>query len=271
MTNPPTPRVRGRRPPNGTPVVDRALALLDTFDPLHRRLSLSELARLSGTPLSTTSRLVGRLEDWGALHRHTDGRYSIGLRLWEVASLAEPELELRELAAPVLDDLSLATRHEVQLAALEGHDAVVLDRRRSRESLPLNYRVGGRLPVVPTAVGLVLLAFGPPTATDDVLASAFGWPLHECPRPSAHEVRAALARVRRDGIAIVSRPTSPVASAAVPVRDGDGQVVAALGLVFPADATDRGHLGPVLRTSSLAISRMHSARRVRPTPPPWRY
>jgi DNA-binding IclR family transcriptional regulator len=262
---------RGRRPAQGDPVVDRALALLDAFDPSHRRLTLSELARRSGLPLSTASRLAARLEEWGALHRGPTGAYSIGLRLWEVASLAEPELELRELAAPILDNLGLATRHHVQLAVLEGNDAVVLDRRVGRTALPLNYRVGGRLPVVPTAVGLTLLAFAPPDVADAVLASAFGWPLHECPRPSAHDVRSHLARIRQSGMAVVARPTSPVTSVAVPVHDGDGEVVAALALVFLAGAAEPNHLEPVLHAASLGITRSVGTPKTRPTLPPWRY
>ena len=261
MTEPTTAKpaaTRGRRPPQGDPVVDRALALLDAFDPSHRRLTLSELARRSGLPLSTASRLAARLEEWGALHRGPNGAYSIGLRLWEVASLAEPELELRELAGPILDDLGLATRHHAQLAVLEGHEAVVLDRRIGRTTLPVNYRVGGRLPVVPTAVGLTLLAFAPPHITEEVLAGAFGWPLHECPRPTGHDVRAHLARIRQSGVAVVARPTSPITSIAVPVHDGDGEVVAALALVFLAGAADPSHLGPVL---ARGVARDHAGGR----------
>ncbi|HWS57932.1 MAG TPA: helix-turn-helix domain-containing protein, partial [Actinotalea sp.] len=88
-------RARGKRPPHGDPVVDRALLLLGAFDPGHRRLSLSDLARRSGLPLSTTSRLAARLVAWGALERDGSGAFGIGLRLWEVASLAEPSLGLR--------------------------------------------------------------------------------------------------------------------------------------------------------------------------------
>ena len=79
-------RIRGRRPPQGDPVVDRAFALLAAFDAGHRSLSLGELSRRSGMPTSSTLRLAGRLMAWGALERGNDGRFTVGLRLWEVAS-----------------------------------------------------------------------------------------------------------------------------------------------------------------------------------------
>ena len=90
VTTPPSaaPQVRGRRPPQGDPVVDRAFALLAAFDAGHRSLSLGELSRRSGIPTSSALRLATRLMAWGALERDANGRFTIGLRLWEVASLA---------------------------------------------------------------------------------------------------------------------------------------------------------------------------------------
>src|SRR4051794_38749767 len=70
----------------GEPVIDRAFALLNSFDPAHRELSLTDLSRRSGLPMSTALRMARRLVAWGALERHGGG-YVVGLRLWEVASL----------------------------------------------------------------------------------------------------------------------------------------------------------------------------------------
>src|SRR3954451_16859237 len=97
---PATTRVRGRRPPRGDPVVDRAFALLAAFDAGHRSLTLGELSRRSGIPTSSTLRLSGRLQAWAALERGADGRFTIGLRPWEVASLAPRGQGLKQVALP---------------------------------------------------------------------------------------------------------------------------------------------------------------------------
>ena len=254
---PPAP-ARGKRPPHGDPVIDRAFALLAAFDPSHRRLSLSDLARRSGLPLSTTSRLAARMVAWGALERDTTGGFGIGLRLWEVASLAEPSLGLREVAAPFLDDLNLATRQHSQIAILDGHDIVIVDRRAGRYDLPLTDRAGSRHPPVATGAGLVLLAHASSELVEEVVSSAFGWPLHECPRPSANDVRAQLAEIRRRGVAIVTRPTSPLTSVAAPIHNRMGTVVAALSVVVPTEVADPGRLEPALRTAARGISRVLS-------------
>ena len=65
-------RPRGRRPPQGDPVIDRALTLLAAFDAGHRSMTLGALSRRSGIPTSSTLRLANRLRIWGALERDDD-------------------------------------------------------------------------------------------------------------------------------------------------------------------------------------------------------
>src|SRR4029078_5734740 len=84
------------------------------------RLSLSEIAERSGTPLTTAHRLLGELTEWGALARGSDGRYEVGRKLWDLGLLAPVQLELRQVAAPFLMDVHTATRDTVHLAVREG-------------------------------------------------------------------------------------------------------------------------------------------------------
>ena len=162
--------MRGRRPPQGDPVVDRAFALLAAFDAGHRSLSLGELSRRSGIPTSSTLRLAGRLMAWGALERGNDGRFTIGLRLWEVASLAPRGQGLKQVALPFMGDLEEVTRQHVLLAVREGTEALLVERLSAHQAMNVLYRVGGRLPLHSTGVGLVLLAFAEPAFQESVLA-----------------------------------------------------------------------------------------------------
>src|SRR3954465_9916261 len=142
-----TTRVRGRRPPQGDPVVDRAFALLAAFDAGHRSLTLGGLSRRSGIPTSSTLRLAGRLQAWGALERGTDGRFTIGLRLWEVASLAPRGQGLKQVALPFMGDLEEVTRQHVLLAVRDGGEALLVERLSAHGAMAVLYRVGGGLPL----------------------------------------------------------------------------------------------------------------------------
>src|SRR6185295_7275315 len=116
-------------------VTSRVLAVLAAFEPGRPLLTLTEIAQRAGLPLTTAHRLVGELARWGALERGPDGRYRVGLRLWEVATLAPRGLGLREAALPFLEDLYEATHQNVQLAVLDGAEVVYLERIPGRETV----------------------------------------------------------------------------------------------------------------------------------------
>ncbi len=245
---------RGKRPPNGEPVIDRALRLLAAFDQTHRNLTLSALSRRAELPLSTTRRLAERLVAWGALERDDKGRYVIGLRIYEVASLAPRGLGLREVAMPYIEDLYVVTREHVQLAVLEGSHAVMVERRSRPGAVEVEYRIGGKLPVLNTALGLILLAYLPPNELDTVLAACtHPDDLAAIQRPDAVHER--LTGVRRNGIAMVTRhQPAPINAVAAPVRGRSQEVVAALSIVVPKGSDPRAY-EPVVRTAARGISR----------------
>ena len=145
----------------GRSVTSRALGVLDAFDAQHPRLTLSEVAGRSGTPLTTAHRLLAELAAWGALVRRPDGRYEIGRKLWDLGLLAPVQLELRQVASAFLLDVHTATRDTVHLAVREGLRALYVERISGRESVAVVSQVGSRLPLHATGVGKVLLAAAP--------------------------------------------------------------------------------------------------------------
>ncbi|MFW3168734.1 IclR family transcriptional regulator [Geodermatophilus sp. CPCC 206100] len=260
MTDPPA-RVRGHRPPQGDPVVDRALALLAAFDAGHRSLSLGELSRRSGIPASSALRLANRLLAWGALERGEDGRFTVGLRLWEVASLAPRGQGLRQVALPFMGDLEEVTRQHVLLVVRDGLDGLLVERLSAHRAMQVLYRVGGRLPLHSTGAGLVLLAFADPAVQEEVLAQ----PLVHQPENvavAAGLLRRTLAGIRREGLGTIRRSApEPLVSVAAPVFGADDRIAAALSVVVPEEDAEPRLLGPAVRTAARSISRELGARR----------
>ncbi|WP_035857690.1 IclR family transcriptional regulator [Cryptosporangium arvum] len=238
-------------------VTSKALGILAAFTAQQPRLTLSEIGRRAGLPLTTAHRLVGELADWGALERDEAGRYRIGLRLWEVASLAPRGLGLRERALPFLEDLYEVTHENVQLAVRDGHEAVYVERITGRHAVNILSRVGGRLPLHATGVGQVLLAHAPPEFQDEVLAQ----PLKSFTKDTVTDprrLRTILAEVRRTGIAVCDRLVDPESlSVAAPIFDPDGDegVIAALSVVVRSEGADRLGLAPAVRAAARGISR----------------
>lgn len=251
----------------GASVTARVLGVLDAFGAAHPTLTLTELAGRADLPLSTAHRLVGELLAWGALERGGDGRYRIGLRLWEVGSLAPRSLGLRESAMPFLTDLYEVTGENVQLAVLDGRDAVYVERLSGRGAVNVISRVGGRLPLHATGVGQALLAHASSDLQEQVLAS----PLRRYTTRTVgdpDELRRVLAAVRRTGVAVCDGQIELVAlSVAAPVHGRRGEVVAAVSVVVPSAGSDARTYVPAVRAAARGISRTLApagpARRVR--------
>src|SRR3954468_11378812 len=244
----------------GRSVTSKVLGLLEAFTPATPALTLSELARRSGVSLPTAHRRVAELLEWGALERGTDGRYRVGLRLWEVASLAPRGLGLREHAMPFLEDLYEVTHENVQLAVREDLEVVFVERIAGRGAVRVLTRVGGRFAMHATGVGLVLLAHAPAEVQEEVL----GGPLRSYTEETITDprrLRRLLAEVRRRGYAVSSRQvTMDAVSIAAPIFGPDRTVVASVSLVLQADAARPRTLAPVVQAAARGISRALGAQ-----------
>ena len=236
------------------PVADRLLRILEAFDERHRELTLSAIAHRTGLPLATAHRMVHRLAEWGALERGDGGAYHIGLRLWEVATLAPRSLGLRQAALPFMEDLYETTHENVQLAVLDGVDTLYIELISGRSAVLVRTRIGSRWPLHATGVGLVLLAHSDPDLQERVCAA----PLQrftEYTITDPARLRAVLAEIRRTGGAMSDRQiTDDAVSVAAPVRGADGQVAAAVSLVVPFADGNAHTLLPAVRLAARGIS-----------------
>ncbi|TWP38560.1 IclR family transcriptional regulator [Leekyejoonella antrihumi] len=234
----------------------KTLDLLAAFTERRPVLTLSELGRAADLSLTTTHRIVSDLVVWGALEREGSGSYHLGLRLWEVASLAPRGVPLREAALPVMEDLYESTHENIQLAVREGLDVVYVERLAGRDAVRVLTRVGGRFALHATGVGLVLLAHAPYDVQVEVLAGELRrWTEFTVTDPA--RLRIVLDEVRRSGVATSDRQvTTDAVSVAAPVRGADDTVVAALSVVMHVDSPlTPMAVRPAVRAAARSISR----------------
>ena len=144
-------------------------------------------------------------------------------------------MELRELAAPYLQQLSDETGYTVNMAILDGTEIVYIERCRStragQRAIDLNLHVGARLPAYCTSMGKVLLASLEP----DVLASRLDQTdlIQRGPNTltDLHALLAELKKVKKVGMAVNNEELSyGLRSIAVPVRGRDAEAIAAINL-----------------------------------------
>jgi DNA-binding IclR family transcriptional regulator len=246
------------RAATGESSLTRAVRVLEAFTPDEPELSVSEIARRSGLHVATASRIVGQLADHGLLSRGEDRRVRVGMRMWELASRASPTRSLRDAAMPYLEDLHAVVGHHVQLGVLDGEEVIFLERLSARDAV-INYsRIAGRLPLHISSSGHVLLAYGPADLRSRVLAQ----PLTRytpATITSPERLREALGQVRRQGYALLAGHVHENATGiAIPLRDGLGEVVAALSVIVPNDGRAPAQV-PALLAAARGVTRSLSA------------
>ena len=220
-------------------LIARVFGILDAFTPEHPWLTLSELSRRTGLPIATVHRLTAQLVCEGALERNADGRYSIGIRLWQVALREPRNLQLRDGACRVLTRLQQSTGSTVLVSVLDKEDTVIIERLSGEgEGRRNGGRIGERCLARATPQGQLLMAYA--TAADDLTALE-------------QQIRC---RIQRTGMAVrYGRHAGEPFAVAAPVRNAAGMVIAALSVERPAGLRRTEPVIEAVRATAEAISR----------------
>ena len=239
----------------GTSVVSKVSRILDAFSGNRTSLSLSDLARAAGLSPSTIHRLVGELVAWGALERTSDGTYTVGLRLWEIAARTPGSNELRERAMPFLVELLEITRQHVQLAVISDKDALLIEKLSSPYSVETIGRVGGRLPLHASAVGKVLLAASSTEFQSGVLSQRLvAYTPHTL--TSRRALLGEIGDIRDRGFGLSTEEMSIGAvSCAAAIVPHANQVVGAISVVMPTAAGPPRRWAQAVMNASWNLSR----------------
>jgi DNA-binding IclR family transcriptional regulator len=210
--------------------VQRAIAVLNVLGGAHGELGTNEIARRTGLNVSTVSRLLATLVD-GGLVRHTPatGRYRLGIRILQLASVARENLDIPALARPYLEELTELTGETATLSMPGRRDVLTVDFAQSDSSVRSVAAIGRNSVAHATAVGKVFLAWGGQLPEGE-LAAYTGRTVTD---------RAALAvqldMVRAQGWAqAAGEREAELNAVAVPVCDATGRLVAILGVQGPA-------------------------------------
>jgi DNA-binding IclR family transcriptional regulator len=184
-----------------------------------------------------------------------DGVLTVGTRLWQLGTLAPLTEPLRTVAQPFMEDLYTALHQHVQLAVLEGREAVIVERLSKPGAIGLVSQVGGRLPLHGSAVGKVLLAHAGSELFDELAGRGLTrFTPHTITEPA--RLRRELGDCRRTGTAIVREELTPGAdSVATRIMDAEGRVIAALSVVVRSGSVALRAVIPSVVTSGLGISR----------------
>ncbi len=239
--------------------VDKAMLVLNAVADSDDPLSLTALVGKTGLEKTTTHRLARSLADGGVLRFDSDSRtYSLGWRLIELGALASRRTSVLLVATPHLIKLRDKTGETVHLGAYNDGAVVYLAQESSDAAVIIRARVGQRRPLHATAMGKVLLAFGPESWLAELLQRGELEVFTDNTISEEGTLRRELRRIRELGYAIDDEEmSSGIRCVAAPVMDSAGRSVAAISVTFPAyrvSLNDLEHLSTDVCAVARAVS-----------------
>ena len=245
--------------PDFIEAIARGLDVIRAFGPGQPVMSLAGVAGASDLPRPTARRILLTLEQLGYARQVGAGGYELTPRVLDLGMSYVLSRGLWEVARPHMEALVSRTRESSSIAQLDGSDIVYVARVAVPKIVTLAVTIGTRFPAMQTSLGKVLLAALPPAEAERVLAEPSRSGITPRWQPDATERAAALREVRARGWALTDEQLAPgIRSVAVPLRDGDGRVIAALNVnshaaETPLEVLTGKHLPLLLQTAG-AIS-----------------
>jgi len=225
-----------RRPnPEGLKTLRKTVRVLECFSLEEPRLSLTDIARKVGLPLSTTHRILATLRAVGLVDQEGDrDLYRLGIKLLELGSVVLTTNEVHREALSFIEELVRETGETVHLGVLNGAQVVSIEKMDSPHGLASHVTIGKGAPAYCTGVGKALLAFQPEAVVDEVCR--LGLKAHTpntITDPS--KLKKELTQVLTQGYAVDDKECQPgVRCVAAPVRDHTGSVIASISISGPA-------------------------------------
>src|SRR5438128_1062211 len=138
----------------------RLLRLLELFGPGERDLSLVQISERLALPKGSVHRLLDTMMERDFIEQEAaTKRYRLGLRVFEIGSVAIHERGLHGAAHPIVEQLAISTNETCHLAVLSGAEAVYIYKIDGASSIIMSSRVGGRAQCYCTSIGKVLIAW----------------------------------------------------------------------------------------------------------------
>ena len=150
--------------------VDRALQILECFSRKDNELGVTEIANRLDLHKSTTFGLLSTLESRGYLRQNLEnGKYRLGLKLFELGKLVEEGMDLRASSFPYLKELVDKYDETAHLAVCNGNQVVYIDKVEGESAIKMSSQVGKSAYMYCTGVGKAILAFMSEKDIDNII------------------------------------------------------------------------------------------------------
>ncbi len=242
----------------GVQSVDRAISVLEILAQ-RGEAGVSEVAAEIDVHKSTAFRLLGALEARGLVEQAGErGKYRLGFGIVRLAGAVTGRLDITQQGRPVCERLAEEIGETINIAVMQESFAINLYQVRGPAAVAAHNWVGELTPLHATSSGKILLAHLPAEERAALLADAGLKKVTPHTLTAKTKLEKNLAEARERGYAwTLEELEIGLHAMAAPIRNQDGEVVAALSASGPSYrfTEERLHeLAPVLVKGAEEIS-----------------
>jgi DNA-binding IclR family transcriptional regulator len=213
------------------PALEKGLDILEVLADSVTGYTLNELAQKVGRKVSEIFRMAVTLQRRGFVQVDENDRYTLTLRMFELAHRQQPLKSLVGAALPLLRELANRARQSCHLTMYQGGRVVVIAQVESPERWSFGLKVGVVMGLTDTSSGHVLLAFRDEIDRARMLRAHIGVEGELDMDPG--ELFSILQEVRERGYsAMPSKQTRGITNIAFPVMGAADHVIASINVPY---------------------------------------
>jgi len=229
--------------------VQKALDILETLATQNKGFNLTQLAKKLDLANSTTHRVLDTLRRQGYVEQNPESqKYSLSIKILQLSSMLLGQMDVREKALPILEEVAKKTGESVRLAILSDSEVVYIECVESSQTLQVRGFIGKKVFIHTSAVGKVLLAYLPEERIDRIINNR-GLP--RCTKytiTDPHKLKEHLRKVRQQGFAIDNEEgTIGSRCISAPIFNYSGKIIAAVSIAGPSLRITPEHFDRLVR------------------------
>ena len=222
--------------------------------------SITEISKALGMLPSKVSRMIRTLENEGFFEKNLEnGKYRLGIQFFELGMAYVFNFPLRKMLRPHLEEIFKELNFTISWGMLKNDKVIVVDRIQNLNIDLLTHRLGLDIPIHSTSIGKALLAYLPEKEQDRILKSAHLVKFTNGTMVDEKLIKKHLKLTRERGYSTDEGETHrDLNCMAAPIRNGNGEVIAAINLMDEKNRTSPEKLfgfADYLKEKALFISR----------------
>jgi IclR family KDG regulon transcriptional repressor len=247
----------------------KAIEIFDLLLKQRDSIDVHELARSLRMPKSTAYAYLAFLKDKGFLaSADKQGKYKLGLRFLDYASIVKNQIQLSSIALPHMRELSKSLQDAVILTVRRGGYTYIVEKVERGVGLVYMTNIGDRRPLYGGASSKIHLAYMKGYEIDQYLRDTTLKSYTKNTITNRKKLLEDLERIRKRGYAFSNQEIDVgVAGVSAPIRNNEGEVVASVCLVGPTNRINNKNQGSIAKavincaeTASRKLERLEGSR-----------